>query len=126
MSRSGIRLPSLLLNSVVLVIMTVMVIEIEEKPKFQNGTANSNPKFSTVCPTADPGIFAETPNHGDDSSSDSSQKQHPMIVATPTTDKDHSESDFVIDSWCNQIAQYFPSPEPPKPPQAPLMPKYKQ
>ena len=123
MSRNGIKLSSLLLNSVVLVIMTVMVIEIEEKAKVQTGTTDSTPKFSTICPTTDPGIFAKTPNHGDDSSS---EKQHPMIVPTPSTGKDHSESDFVIDHWCNQIAQYFPSPEPPQPQQAPLMPKYKQ
>ena len=124
MSRSGIKLSSLLLNSVFLVIMTVMMIEIEEKSESQNSTADLKPNFYGVCTTPDPGIFAQKPNHPDDYLS---QEQHPMIVPTPSTDNDQSESDFVIDYGCYQIARYFPSPERWKPPEIPLKPpEYKQ
>lgn len=122
MSRSKIKLSSLLLNSIVLVIMTVMVVEIEEKSESQSSTADSIPKLSTICPTPDPGIFAQKPNNEDYSSSD---KQHPMIVPNPSTYKDRSESDFVI-NWCYQIAQYFPSSKGLKSQQVNLTPKYKQ
>lgn len=99
-----------------------MVVEIEEKSESKSSTADSIPKLSTICPTPDPGIFAQQPNHGSDYSP---EKQHPMIVPNPSIHQDNSESDFAID-WCYQIAQYFPSLRGLKSSQVPLTPKHKQ
>lgn len=111
MSRSGIKLSSLLLNSVVLVIMTIMTIEIEEKSESKSIIADLKPNLASLCPTPDPGIFTEKQNYGDDSSS---EEPHPMIVPRISVDKEEpgsnpeSEpgSDLFINNGCYQIANY--------------------
>lgn len=123
MSRSRIKLSSLLLNSVVLVIMTIMVIEIEEKSESKSSILDLKPNMSSVCPTPDPGIFAGKTNHLDDSSP---ENQHPMIVPIDPTHKDDSTSDFVINNGCYQIANYPRYPKHSKSVEIPVKPKYKQ
>ncbi len=122
MSRSGIKLSSLLLNSVVLVIMTIMTIEIEEKSESNYSITNLKPNLASLCPIPDPGIFAEKPNDRDDSLSDN---QHPMIIPRTSVVKEEGEPNSVSNNGCYQIAQHSLSRKSLKSREIPLAPKHR-